>query len=80
MIPLLRNLLSGIVKPYLEKNPTAVTALQLIRKEDPGPVCYDHFAFRTFGVSLPVRVSVDHLNLLDITYLDSYLLLHMFAL
>ncbi|BBN05576.1 hypothetical protein MPTK1_3g14320 [Marchantia polymorpha subsp. ruderalis] len=50
VIPLLRNLLSGIVKPYLEKNPTAVTALQLIRKEDPGPVCYDHFAFRTFGV------------------------------
>lgn len=34
------------------KNPTAVAALDLIRKHDGGPVCYDHFAFRTFGVSL----------------------------
>ncbi|KAL3692380.1 hypothetical protein R1sor_006031 [Riccia sorocarpa] len=49
-VPLMRKLLSGFVKPYLEKNPTAVTALELIRKEDVGPVCFDHFAFRTFGV------------------------------
>jgi hypothetical protein len=34
------------------KNPTAVAALDLIRKHDGGPVCYDHFAFRTFGVSM----------------------------
>ena len=33
------------------KNPTAVAALDLIRNFDGGPVCYDHFAFRTFGVS-----------------------------
>lgn len=46
----MRSLLSAIVRPYLTKNPTAVAALDLIRKHDGGPVCYDHFAFRTFGV------------------------------
>ncbi|KAL2635250.1 hypothetical protein R1flu_006729 [Riccia fluitans] len=49
-VPLMRKLLAGFVKPYFEKNPTAVTALELIHKEDAGPICYDHFAFRTFGV------------------------------
>lgn len=49
-VPLMRSLLSAMVKPYLVKNPTAVAALDLIRKYDGGPVCYDHFAFRTFGV------------------------------
>ena len=50
-VPLLRSILSAMVKPYLTKNPTAVAALDLIRKHDGGPLCYDHFAFRTFGVS-----------------------------
>jgi hypothetical protein len=49
-VPLLRTMLAGMVKPYLGKNPTASSALELIRKHDQGPVCYDHFAFRTFGV------------------------------
>jgi len=49
-VPLLRSILSAMVKPYLTKNPTAVAALDLIRKHDGGPLCYDHFAFRTFGV------------------------------
>lgn len=40
------------------KNPTAVAALDLIRKHDGGPVCYDHFAFRTFGVSLVMLFDV----------------------
>lgn len=53
----MRSLLSAMVKPYLVKNPTAVAALDLIRKHDGGPVCYDHFAFRTFGVS-PIMLSV----------------------
>ncbi|CAM6089716.1 unnamed protein product [Calypogeia fissa] len=48
-VPLLRKLLAGAVKPYLKKNPTASAALELIRKQDQGPICYDHFAFRTFG-------------------------------
>lgn len=38
-----------MVSPYLQKNPTALAALNLIRAHDSGPVCYDHFAFRTFG-------------------------------
>ncbi|CAK9263208.1 unnamed protein product [Sphagnum jensenii] len=50
-IPLLRGLLSAMVKPYLIKNPTAMTALDLIRTHVGGPLCYDHFAFRTFGVN-----------------------------
>lgn len=56
-VPLMRSLLSAMVKPYLVKNPTAVAALDLIRKHDGGPICYDHFAFRTFGVS-PIMLSV----------------------
>jgi hypothetical protein len=48
-VPLLRTMLAGMVKPYLKKNPTASVALELIRKQDQGPICYDHFAFRTFG-------------------------------
>jgi hypothetical protein len=51
-IPLLRGLLSAMVKPYLIKNPTAMTALDLIRTHVGGPLCYDHFAFRTFGVRI----------------------------
>lgn len=50
-VPLLRKLLAGVVKPYLKNNPTALAALELIRKQDKGPICYDHFAFRTFGVT-----------------------------
>lgn len=38
------------MKPYLLKNPTAEAALELIRAHDAGRICYDHFAFRTFGV------------------------------
>jgi hypothetical protein len=41
-----------MVKPYLIKNPTAMTALDLIRTHVDGPLCYDHFAFRTFGVRI----------------------------
>ncbi len=40
------------MKPYLIKNPTAMTALDLIRTHVDGPLCYDHFAFRTFGVRI----------------------------
>jgi hypothetical protein len=54
-IPLLRGLLSAMVKPYLIKNPTAMTALDLIRTHVGGPLCYDHFAFRTFGVRDELR-------------------------
>eukprot|EP00249_Psilotum_nudum_P009649 c22065_g1_i1 orf=482-1714(-) len=48
--PFLRNVLAAMVKHYLKKNLTAVAALDVIREHDGGPLCYDHFAFRTFGV------------------------------
>lgn len=48
--PLLRSVLEAITKPYLEKNPTAVSAMKLIETQDGGPLAFDHFAFRTFGI------------------------------
>lgn len=37
---------------YLNKNPTAKAILELVRSADDDQICYDHFAFRTFGVRL----------------------------
>ncbi|KAI5065972.1 hypothetical protein GOP47_0018596 [Adiantum capillus-veneris] len=49
--PLLRSFLSAVTKPYLEKNQTAVLAMKLIQDQDgEEPLCFDHFAFRTFGI------------------------------
>lgn len=38
-------------KVYLSRNPTAKTILELVRSYDGDHICYDHLAFRTFGVS-----------------------------
>lgn len=35
---------------YLNKNPTAKSILDLVRSADGDQICYDHFAYRTFGV------------------------------
>lgn len=35
---------------YLNKNPTAKSILDLVRSVDGDQICYDHFAYRTFGV------------------------------
>ncbi|URE15227.1 DUF1338 domain containing protein [Musa troglodytarum] len=40
----------GMEKVYLSRNPTAKAILELVRKDDGEHICYDHFAFRTFGV------------------------------
>ncbi|MCO5610525.1 hypothetical protein L7F22_064764 [Adiantum nelumboides] len=49
--PLLRSVLAAVTKPYLEKNHTAVNAMRLIQDKEGGePLCFDHFAFRTFGI------------------------------
>ncbi|ONK60406.1 uncharacterized protein A4U43_C08F18100 [Asparagus officinalis] len=37
-------------KVYLTRNPTAKSVLESVSSSDGSPVCYDHFAFRTFGV------------------------------
>ncbi|KAL2519443.1 hypothetical protein Adt_15690 [Abeliophyllum distichum] len=36
---------------YLNRNPTAKAILELVRSIDDDRICYDHFAFRTFGVN-----------------------------
>ncbi|XP_077245306.1 2-oxoadipate dioxygenase/decarboxylase, chloroplastic/amyloplastic-like [Tasmannia lanceolata] len=46
----LRSILSSMEKVYLNRNPTAKAILDLVRSCDGDHVCYDHFAFRTFGV------------------------------
>uniref|UniRef100_A0A1D1ZFY6 2-oxoadipate dioxygenase/decarboxylase n=1 Tax=Anthurium amnicola TaxID=1678845 RepID=A0A1D1ZFY6_9ARAE len=45
-----RGVLSNMEKVYLGKNPTAAAILDVVRSCDGEHVCYDHFAFRTFGV------------------------------
>ncbi|ONK81112.1 uncharacterized protein A4U43_C01F25440 [Asparagus officinalis] len=37
-------------KVYLTGNPTAKSVLESVSSSNGSPVCYDHFAFRTFGV------------------------------
>ncbi|XP_072964969.1 2-oxoadipate dioxygenase/decarboxylase, chloroplastic/amyloplastic [Typha angustifolia] len=45
-----RTVLSNMEKVYLSRNPTAKAILDLVRSRDGNNICYDHFAFRTFGV------------------------------
>lgn len=45
-----RAVISNMEKVYLSRNPTAKTILELVRSYDGDHICYDHFAFRTFGV------------------------------
>ena len=35
---------------YLNRNPSAKAILELVRSVDNDKICYDHLAFRTFGV------------------------------
>lgn len=38
---------------YLKRNPTAKAILDLVKSvDDADRICYDHLAFRTFGVSI----------------------------
>ncbi|CAM0146055.1 unnamed protein product [Urochloa decumbens] len=45
-----RTAISNMEKVYLNRNPTAKTILELVRSYDGDHICYDHLAFRTFGV------------------------------
>ncbi|RCV42630.1 hypothetical protein SEVIR_9G230300v4 [Setaria viridis] len=45
-----RTVISNMEKVYLSRNPTAKTILELVRSYDGDHICYDHLAFRTFGV------------------------------
>lgn len=46
----LRSVLASMEKVYLSRNPTAKAILELVHSNDGACICYDHFAFRTFGV------------------------------
>ncbi|KAI3730959.1 hypothetical protein L1987_62140 [Smallanthus sonchifolius] len=45
-----RSVLSGMEQVYLNRNPTANTILELVQSTDDNQICYDHLAYRTFGV------------------------------
>nr|XP_043619544.1 uncharacterized protein LOC122591345 [Erigeron canadensis] len=56
----LRSVLSSIEQVYLNRNPTANAILELVRSststsandsDNVNKICYDHLAFRTFGVN-----------------------------
>ncbi|CAL1357310.1 unnamed protein product [Linum trigynum] len=46
-----RSVLENVESVYLSRNPTAKSILELVQSADGGErICYDHLAFRTFGV------------------------------
>ncbi|XP_076913891.1 2-oxoadipate dioxygenase/decarboxylase, chloroplastic-like [Bidens hawaiensis] len=46
-----RSVLSNMEQVYLNRNPTATKILELVHSTDANQICYDHLAFRTFGVN-----------------------------
>ncbi|CAI8587811.1 unnamed protein product [Vicia faba] len=47
----LRDVLESMQEVYLKRNPTAKAVLDLVQSVDNDKLCYDHLAFRTFGVN-----------------------------
>lgn len=45
-----REVLASMEAVYLSRNPTAKAVLELVGSVADDQICYDHFAFRTFGV------------------------------
>ncbi|PON67498.1 hypothetical protein PanWU01x14_103010 [Parasponia andersonii] len=46
-----RSVLASMETAYLNRNPTAKAVLEVVRSVEDDRICYDHFAFRTFGVN-----------------------------
>ncbi|GAB2297255.1 hypothetical protein Dimus_031366 [Dionaea muscipula] len=46
-----RSVLQSVETVYLNRNPTAKAVLELVQSVGNDKICYDHFAFRTFGVN-----------------------------
>ncbi|XP_073526069.1 uncharacterized protein [Phyllobates terribilis] len=46
-----RSVLKNMESVYLNRNPTAKGILDLVHSAGNEKICYDHFAFRTFGVN-----------------------------
>ncbi|ONK55439.1 uncharacterized protein A4U43_UnF3380 [Asparagus officinalis] len=47
---LLRSAISSMEKAYLSRNPTIRSIIEAVSSADGGPVCYDHFTFRTLAI------------------------------
>ncbi|MED6145090.1 hypothetical protein PIB30_021744 [Stylosanthes scabra] len=47
----LRGVLESMQSVYLNRNPTAKAILELVHSVENNSLCYDHLAFRTFGVN-----------------------------
>ncbi|KAI4314211.1 hypothetical protein L6164_027145 [Bauhinia variegata] len=45
-----RSVLESMESVYLSRNPTAKAILELVQSVENNKICYDHLAFRTFGV------------------------------
>ncbi|KAJ4831797.1 hypothetical protein Tsubulata_017008 [Turnera subulata] len=45
------SVLSSMERVYLDSNPTAKAVLELVKSADEEQICYDHLAFRTFGIN-----------------------------
>lgn len=48
--PFFRSVLGQMETVYLNRNPTPKSVLELVRSVDDEQLCYDHLAFRTFGI------------------------------
>lgn len=46
-----RSVLASMESVYLNRNPTAKAILERVHSVDNNQICYDHLAFRTFGVN-----------------------------
>ncbi|XP_022726705.1 uncharacterized protein LOC111282733 [Durio zibethinus] len=46
-----RDVLTSMETVYLNRNPTAKSILELVHSVDNEQICYDHLAFRTFGIN-----------------------------
>lgn len=46
-----RSVLGSMETVYLNRNPTAKAVLELVHSSGNDKICYDHLAFRTFGVN-----------------------------
>ncbi|KAL6969542.1 hypothetical protein U1Q18_029253 [Sarracenia purpurea var. burkii] len=46
-----RSVLASMEAVYLNRNPTAKAILECVGSADNNQICYDHLAFRTFGVN-----------------------------
>ncbi|XVF03397.1 hypothetical protein REPUB_Repub04eG0257700 [Reevesia pubescens] len=46
-----RDVLTSMETVYLNRNPTAKSILEIVHSVDDEQICYDHLAFRTFGVN-----------------------------